>query len=257
MSERRVALVKSAGRADAFAVALRAAGCVPVLVSPFQREALEEGEQELGDTLVYALGLSAGGGLGGSALPGAAGPLPGPRRLWVAVTSAHAVPALERLRDVLAGARIAAVGGGTATALHAAGLAADVVGDAGGAALARRMIDAGLTPGDMVVHPCAESVRPELADVLDAAGVTLRAIAVYRMVPDAVGERAARGAFCAVVVGSPRLAARAAALFPERPPAVAVGRTTAAALRDLGWPPAAVAASPSPQDVAAAVTNVT
>ena len=241
MSERRVALVKSAGRADAFAAALRAAGFVPVLVAPFRREALERGERELGDALGYARALVVGAGRRGT---------------WLAVTSANAVAALTGLRGQLAGTRIAAVGGGTATALHAAGLAAEVVGDSGGAALARRMLAAGLVAGDTVVHACAEDTRPELADVLAAAGVHVRAIAVYRMVRDAVGERAAAGTFHAVVVASPRLAARALELFARRPPAVAVGRTTAAALRDLGWTPAAVAASASPQDVAAAVASI-
>ena len=110
---RRVALVKSAGRADAFGMALRDAGFVPVLVSPFQREALPGGEDDLAAALSAASALSAGGGI------------------WVAVTSAQAVPALEPLADLLADARLAAVGGGTATALHAVGLTADVVGDAG------------------------------------------------------------------------------------------------------------------------------
>ena len=73
--------------------------------------------------------------------------------------------------------------------------------------------------------------------------------------PVSVGERAAQGEFAAVVVGSPNLAQRAATLFPARPPAVAIGRTTASALRDLGWPPAAVAATPSPADVASALAE--
>ena len=237
MTERRVALVKSAGRADAFAVALRAAGFVPVLVSPHQREALPDAEARLRAALETA---RSGGGA-----------------VWVAVTSAQAVPALAALPRELGGVRFAAVGGGTATALHTAGLDAVVVGDAGGAALAREMVAAGVAVGDVVVHPCNEDARPELAEVLAQTGVQVTVVPVYRMIRDTVGERAAAGTFRAVVVASPRLAERAAELFPGRPPAVAIGRTTAAALRDLGWPPAAVAASASPADVAAAVTNVT
>jgi uroporphyrinogen-III synthase len=233
-----VALVKSAGRADAFGLALSDAGFVPVLVSPFQREAIPDGESELYDALAYA------GALGGNAV-------------WVAVTSSQAVPALEPVTHLLSRARIAAVGGGTATSIHAAGLAADVVGDAGGAALARAMLRAGVGPGSVVLHPCNEGARPELSHLLVEAGADVRPIPVYRMVPDAVGERAARGAFHAVIVSSPRLAHRAAELFPDRPPVVAIGRTTAAALRDLGWAPRVVAASPAPADVAAAVCNVT
>jgi len=238
VTPRRVALVKSAGRADAFAVALASAGFAPVLVSPYQRDPLPEGEARLRDALTFAQALG------------------GPP-VWVAVTSAHTVPALATLEDLLDGVRLAAVGEGTATALHAAGLRADIVGDSGGAALARAMLAAGVTPAHTVLHPCNADARAELADVLGAAGIEVTVVPVYRMVPDAVGERAARGAFHAVVVTSPRLAERAAELFPARPPVVAIGRTTAAALRDLGWPPAAVAASPAPEDVAAAVTHVT
>jgi uroporphyrinogen-III synthase len=229
----RVALVKSAGRADAFAEAVRGVGMVPVLVSPFREEQLDP---DPADVAFVARADAA--------------------RAWIAVTSPHAVPALERWRkDIpLAGLHLAAVGAGTATALQAAGFRPEVVGDAGGAALARRMLDAGLRRGDPVVHPCGEESRHELADVLATAGVRVLAVAVYRMVPDPVGERAAQGAFAAVVVGSPRLAHRASELFrAPRPPAIAIGRTTAAALRDLGWTPAAVAATPTPQDVAAAL----
>jgi uroporphyrinogen-III synthase len=89
--------------------------------------------------------------------------------------------------------------------------------------------------------------------VLESAGAVYVAVPVYRAVADVVGERAATGEFAAVVVGSPNLARRAASLFPARPPAVAIGRTTASALRDAGWPPAAVAATPTPADVAEAL----
>lgn len=233
MSERRVAIVKSAGRADAFADAVRGVGMVPVLVSPFREEQLEPDPSDV----AHVAAADA-------------------ERAWIAVTSPHAVPALERWRrDIpLAALRLAAVGPGTATALQSAGFHPQVVGDAGGAVLARRMLDAGLRRGDPVVHPCGAETRRELADVLAAAGVRVLAVPVYRMVPDPVGERAARGAFAAVVVGSPRLAQRASELFAApRPAVVAIGRTTASALRDLGWPPAAVAATPTPQDVASAL----
>lgn len=227
----RVAIVKSAGRADEFAEAVRGCGLVPVLVSPFRDERIAEGEAHLAREL-------------------AAGPA------WVAVTSPNAVPSLAAHRAALAGLRVAAVGTGTASALHSAGIPTDLVGDAGGEALARRMSAAGLAAGAVVVHPCAEDARRELAETLRAAGASVVAVPVYRMVADAVGERAAEGPFAAVVVGSPKLARRAAELFPSRPPAVAVGRTTAAAMRDLGWPPAAVAAAPTPQDVAAALRSL-
>ncbi len=227
----RVALVKSAGRADVFAVAIRKAGFVPVLVSPFRVEAVEGASESL------AAGL-------------------GRRPEWVAVTSPHAAPSLEEHRERIAGLRIAAVGQGTASSLQSIGLRPLVIGEAGGAALAAAMVDAGLRTGDVVLHPCGQRVRPELGEALRSAGAVVRPVVVYRMVDDPVGERAADGEFAAVIVGSPRLAERAAGLFPDRPRAIAIGRTTAAALRDLGWPPVAVAARATAADVVGALAGL-
>ena len=231
MTPRRVAIVKSAGRADAFAQAVRDLGLVPVLVSPFRFESLADGERALAAEIAK-------------------------RPRWVAVTSPQAAASLDGHVAALAGARLAAVGSGTATALQSAGLRPEVVGDAGGDALARRMVAAGLARGDVVLHPCGEDARGELSHTLRAAGATVVPVAVYRMVADEVGTRSVTGEFAAVVIGSPRLAQRAADLFPSRPPAIAVGRTTASALRDLGWPPAHVAATPTPDDVAGALRAV-
>lgn len=223
----RVAIVKSAGRADPFAEAIRGAGFTPVLVSPFQVEEVPGAREALAEALAS-------------------------RPAWVAVTSPHAVPVLEGAD--LRGARVAAVGAGTATAMQSAGFdEIAIVGEAGAESLGAKIVAAGVARGDAVLHPCGEDARADLGRVLAAAGARYVAVPVYRMVEDAVGERAATGAFAAVVVGSPNLARRAADLFPAHPPAIAIGRTTAAALRDLGWPPAAVAARPTPSDVAAAL----
>ena len=77
------------------------------------------------------------------------------------------------------------------------------------------------------------------------------------MIADPVGERAAAGEFAAVVIGSPRLGERAMELIPPpRPPSIAIGRTTAQALREIGWAPAAVAEKPTAKDVGAALRAV-
>lgn len=229
----RVALVKSPGRADAFVLALREVGVLPVLVSPFRVDRIEDGERAFREAATAH----------------------DDRPTWIAVTSPHAATAVRPLRDIAGLAPIAAVGAGTASALHAAGFLPVLVGDAGGHALAQRMLASGLAAGSLVLHPCGEDARHELSETLGAAGVRVQAVPVYRMSPDPVGERAAEGTFAAVVVTSPRLAHRAMELFPGRPPVVAIGRTTASALRDLGWTPAAVAATPAPDDVAAAVRS--
>ena len=225
----RVAIVKSAGRADAFAEAVRALGLTPVLVSPFQVEEHDDAHRDLCRAFTG-------------------------RVAWFAVTSPHAcVEVLEMF--CMESFKVAAVGQGTASALQALGFEVDLVGDAGAESLGAKIVDAGLARGDVVVHACGEDARPELRRVIEAAGGVYVPVVVYEMVPDPVGERAATGEFAAVVVGSPNLARRAAELFPSRPPAVAIGRTTASAMRDLGWTPAAVAARPVPQDVAAALES--
>jgi uroporphyrinogen-III synthase len=223
----RVAIVKSAGRADAFAQAVRGLGLTPVLVSPFRVEEHDEAHQEL------CLALAR-------------------RVAWFVVTSPHAaVEVLEMF--CMQHFKVAAVGQGTASALQGLGFDVTLVGDGGAEALGKNIVEAGLQPGDVVVHACGEDRRPELRRVIEDAGGVYVPVVVYTMVADPVGERAAEGEFAAVVVGSPNLARRAADLFPSRPPAVAIGRTTASALRDLGWPPAAVAARPTAEDVAAAL----
>jgi len=223
----RVAIVKSAGRADAFAQAVREIGLVPVLVSPFR---VDEDDGAY-DALSTAL----------------AGPV-----AWFAVTSPNA--ALEVLESFSEGSfRVAAVGQGTASALQGLGFEVALVGEGGAEALGWKIVAAGLQQGDVVVHACGEEARQELRRVIERSGGVYRRVVVYRTVPDPVGERAAVGEFAAVLVGSPNLARRAVELFPSRPPAVAIGRTTAAAMRDLGWPVAAVAAAPTPDDAAAAL----
>ena len=231
MTGRRVALLKSAGRADGFAQAVRGLGAVPVLVSPFRCEDVPRADELLRAAL-----------------------LPAPR--WAVATSPYAAPFLGRVLPRSVRVQVAAVGSGTASALHSAGIRPDLIGSGGGQDLARAMLAAGCEAGDAVVHITGEPTRPELRTTLAAAGVEVVTVPVYRMVPDPIGERSATGHFDAVVVSSPRLAVRALELFDARPPVVAIGRTTAAALRDLGWSPAAVAARAIPEDVADALGSL-
>lgn len=234
---RRVALVKSAGRADAFARAVSSAGFTPVLVSPFRVETIHRGLARCGEIL-------------------AAGAVD-----WAVFTSPTAVAQLENgpvgLPELLRRVpEVAAVGPGTASALHVVGITPTVVGTGGGIALADAVLRRVGSESVRLLHLAAEEVRPEFEERMAAADHVVDAVPVYRAVPDAVGERAAlSGSFAAVVLASPRLAQRAAELFPDRPPSIAIGRTTAAALRDLGWPPARIAAGPTPAEVTAALVD--
>lgn len=233
MTTRRVALFKSAGRAEGFAQAVRDAGGEPVLVSPYRCEDHADAVPCLRDALRSGA-------------------------TWAVATSPHAAPSLALALDEGFDVRVAAVGPGTAGALHTSGVRTRLVGDGGGADLAAAMIALGCGAGDVVVHAAGEPLRHELREALEAAGARVLTVPVYSMVADAVGERALTGRFAAVVVASPRLAQRAAELFGDasRPPAVAVGDSTAAALRGAGWPPAAVADVSTPEAVCRELTGV-
>jgi uroporphyrinogen-III synthase len=135
---------------------------------------------------------------------------------------------------------------------------ADRVGALGAAAaLGRAMIDAGV--GSPVLHPAGEERRPELGRTLAAAGVSVDLVSCYRMVPAEAADLAAaarRGGV--LIVGSPLVVRRlAGATLPrERPRLVALGPTTAAAAREAGWIPDAVASAPNVAAAAAAVREL-
>jgi uroporphyrinogen-III synthase len=114
----RVALFKSAGRAEGFAQAIRDAGGDPVLVSPFRCEDHADAVPCLHDALTSGA-------------------------TWAVATSPHAAPALARVLTDGFDVRVAAVGPGTAGALHTSGVRTRLVGSGGGAELAQAMIAAG------------------------------------------------------------------------------------------------------------------
>jgi uroporphyrinogen-III synthase len=124
-------------------------------------------------------------------------------------------------------------------------------------ALARAMLDAGvLSP---VLFFCGETHRDELPERLRDRGIEVDEVVCYRSVlasGSAARAAAARGTL--LVVSSPSVAALLAGECTphERPDLVAVGPTTAATARDLGWPPVAVASLPSVAAVTSAVQSV-
>jgi uroporphyrinogen-III synthase len=202
------------------------------------------------------------------------------RFAWVAFASAAAVEALaEAARTagtsaVLARLKVAAVGAGTARAARAAGLQVTLESQGGtGAALGRELAPM-LLPGDEVLLPSAEDGRPELAlalaeatsavaivsaapapgldEALLGGAPTLTRVAAYRSTPlgvtDAVWEDLRSRPPAAVLFASPRTA-EAFVEAGGRPVlaqarVVAIGPTTATALRALGFPAAGVAQRP-------------
>lgn len=145
---------------------------------------------------------------------------------------------------------VGAVGPATAAALAERGWRADLIPEEGtGGGLGRAMC---LTRGAAVLLPRAEKGRPELPRLLRRAGARLTVVAVYRTVADPAGaaalKKALRGdAACVSFTSGSAVAAAAAALGKarlRRVLAVAIGPTTAQALRAHGAAPAAVALSP-------------
>ncbi len=175
---------------------------------------------------------------------------------WIALTSANAVAFLwERLRRTggdsrrLAGARIAAVGPGTAAALEKIGLRADLVPPDGGdgAALGRALLAAGCT---RAVLPQAENARPELAATLRAGGAAVTAATAYRAVEEHIPNDVPWERIDLVPLASAatmdRLAAAAgphlAAMAARGARFVAIGPVTAQAIARHGLPVAGSAA---------------
>jgi uroporphyrinogen III methyltransferase/synthase len=112
---------------------------------------------------------------------------------WVVFTSANGVTVfrdhlLSAGRDwrALAGAKLAAIGAGTAEALRKSGLCADFVPSR---AIAESLADElpGVSDGTRVLLPRAEEARDVLPDMLGRRGASVEVLPVYRTVPDDQG----------------------------------------------------------------------
>lgn len=177
---------------------------------------------------------------------------------WVVVTSANTVTTLAEAGFNLAGrlpagAKVAAIGPATASALGDAGIDVDLVAHPGGGAALVAGFPSG--PG-RVLLPGAESQAPEPAAGLAARGWTVRRVGVYRteaiaQPAEVLAEWAAFDAFV-VTAGSVARAAVEAAGLPG-PKVVAIGATSAAAARAAGLEVAAVADRPDADGLVSAV----
>lgn len=145
---------------------------------------------------------------------------------------------------------VGAVGPATAAALAARGWKADLIPEeATGRGLGRAFC---LARGATVLLPRAENGRPELPRLLRRAGARLTVVTAYRTVDDSSGMKALRKALktndaCVAFASGSAVAAAKRALGKNglrRLKTVAIGTTTASALRALGVVPAAVAERP-------------
>ncbi len=111
---------------------------------------------------------------------------------WVIFTSANAVdPLLSQCRDArsLATARVAAIGPGTAEALAAHGIVADLLPETYVAeALLEAIRQAAPAAGGRVLLPRAAAAREVLPDGLRALGLEVDVVEAYRTVRPAVDE---------------------------------------------------------------------
>ncbi|MEO7735346.1 MAG: uroporphyrinogen-III synthase, partial [Kofleriaceae bacterium] len=179
----------------------------------------------------------------------------------IVCASARAAEALGRPR-----APVWAVGPATARRLAELGIAAIAPPDVrDGATLAAAMIARGGIAGARILVPRAEDGRDDAIAILRAAGVEVDAITAYRTVAVAGdAPELARGlavlrdaAVCALF--APSQVTALDALVPIRAIAarlVAIGQTTAAALREAGAAAVAVADAPTPEGLAKAVSAV-
>jgi hydroxymethylbilane synthase len=178
---------------------------------------------------------------------------------WIVVTSAQTAATLAAngfdLAGRLRGARVAAVGPATASALRSAGIDPDLVArPGGGAALVAAFAEG---PG-RVLLPGAAHPSTEPTAGLVAKGWDVRNVAVYRTValplPDSIVQAWRGGRIDAFVVTAASVARAAAeACGLPGPRVVAIGTPSAAAAAQAGLDVAAVAVRPDAASIADAL----
>jgi uroporphyrinogen III methyltransferase/synthase len=151
---------------------------------------------------------------------------------------------LERGRDAraLGGARVLAIGGGTAAELRKAGIVADWVSPEFTTRVFANRVARLVGKGTRVLYPCARERNPEVARALGLRGAAVRELVLYRtrpIRPEGI-DRVRDGA---ILTFASALTARGfLAGFPRRPVSiVCIGPVTAREVRRLGWRVAAVA----------------
>lgn len=175
-----------------------------------------------------------------------------------ACTSARSV---ERLLEAAQTAGLAlprtakwfAVGVATASALQKLGIEARVADGTGGAMLAG-LVREHLSRGASIVFPCAQGRHPGFEQECADAGLSVQALPLYRTVPNGAAPLPQSQPDCVLLTAPSSVAAMPPAL--RSLPCVAIGATTAAALRDAGIEPAAVADKALPLAIADAIARV-
>jgi uroporphyrinogen III methyltransferase/synthase len=176
------------------------------------------------------------------------------------LTSPNGVEQLFRqVRDAraLAGPEIAVIGPGTAAALRARGVEPDVVPErAVGEGLVQALADRSFR---RVLVARAQGARDVVPDALRNAGSEVDVVALYRTVPEPLGEQeraAALGADWATFTSaSSTRFFHAAAGTLDGPRLASIGPVTSAALRELGYEPDLEASDHTPDGLVAALVS--
>ena len=167
---------------------------------------------------------------------------------------------LELVRDArsLAGPAIAAIGPGTADALRAGGIVADIVPPR---AVAESLVEA-LAGADVrrALIARAEAARDVLPDALRARGAAVEILALYRTLPerlDAAARAAARDADYVTFTSASavRFYLASAGAPDARQRIVSIGPVTSAALREHGLEPHVEAAEHTPDGLLSALLS--
>lgn len=189
------------------------------------------------------------------------------RYRWICFTSRNAVRVVGELLDRMAvslpvSIRVAAIGPSTSRELTARGIVvACLPGAATGTALAVAMLLAGATD-TRVLLPQGDRARPEVRDGLIAGGALVDTVIAYRTVRPPPNEALAlvhAGRIDVVVLTSPSGLHGLLDMVGDNREAVAatrlacIGPTTASAVLDAGFVPAAVAPNPSFEGVEQAI----
>ncbi len=217
LAGRRIALTRSAEGNARWAARLRELGAEPVCCDQLEHRPCEGNAEGLRLLLPHAG--------------------------WLVPVSPRAVEATLALggADCLEGRRVACVGEGTARAARAAGARVELVAPGGTArSLAEALLERAL-PDEVSLALVAQDGRPDLEEAFEAAGRRLASLAVHATA--AAPTARALPPVDAALFASPSaaLVTLAAGPLPPGALAIAIGPTTAEALRGAGVPVAAEA----------------
>ena len=189
---------------------------------------------------------------------------------WILLTSQNGlrffVRGLQARSIRLAGlpGKFGVVGSQTAQALEVLGKTPDVVAEPSNALGLAAALEGQVADGDRVLIVRPEHAQEGLAERLEEFGAEISSVPYYRNRPAgnvaAIAAELSEGTFDAAVFGSPSSFSHLFAACGDRAPErfkwivlVAIGGTTAEAIRDHGCEVAAVASEPTPAGIVDAV----